>query len=133
MDKKEKLLELGLTSKHMDNLINAVEQIRSGKLAPEKLKDIIIQMKNKIDETAAKIPDIAIEVKNLKNKEGLEAVGILEDGINIYQKAYNILSLFLMESNKAHLEEGLKVIKEAYEKLTKGQEMLARVLKKFLM
>jgi len=125
---KEGLTELGIASKYLDTLMNAVEQVRSGKLPPEKLKEIINQMKNKIEETASKLPEISTELKTLKAQEGLEAVGIIEDGISVYQKAFNILTLFLMESNTAHLEEGLKVVKEAQEKLVKGQEILSKSL-----
>ncbi len=128
MVNKEGLTELGITSKYLDTLMNAVEQVRSGKLPPEKLKEIINQMKNKIEETASKLPEISIELKTRKAQEGLEAVGIIEDSISVYQKAFNILTLFLMESNAAHLEEGLKVVKEAQEKLIKGQEILSKSL-----
>ena len=128
MVNKEGLTELGIASKYLDTLMNAVEQVRSGKLPPEKLKEIINQMKNKIEETASKLPEISTELKTLKAQEGLEAVGIIEDGISVYQKAFNILTPFLMESNTAHLEEGLKVVKEAQEKLVKGQEILSKSL-----
>ena len=128
MGKKEGLTELGITSKYLDTLMSAVEQVRAGKLPPEKLKEIINQMKSKIEETASKLPEISTELKTRKAQEGLEAVGIIEDGISVYQKAFNILTLFLMESNTAHLEEGLKVVKEAQEKLIKGQEILSKSL-----
>jgi hydroxylamine reductase (hybrid-cluster protein) len=128
LGKKEGLTELGITSKYLDTLMSAVEQVRAGKLPPEKLKEIINQMKSKIEETALKLPEISTELKTRKAQEGLEAVGIIEDGISVYQKAFNILTLFLMESNTAHLEEGLKVVKEAQEKLIKGQEILSKSL-----
>ncbi|MEQ8191820.1 MAG: hypothetical protein ABRQ39_27900 [Candidatus Eremiobacterota bacterium] len=128
MGNKEGLPELGITGKYLDTLMNAVEQVRAGKLPPEKLKEIINQMKSKIEETASKLPEISTELKIRKAQEGLEAVGIIEDGISVYQKAFNILTLFLMESNAAHLEEGIKVVKEAQEKLIKGQEILSKSL-----
>jgi hypothetical protein len=128
LENKEGLTELGSTTKYLDTLMNAVEQVRAGKLPPEKLKEIINQMKSRIEQTVSKLPEISTQLKTRKAQEGLDAVGIIEDGINVYQKAFNILTLFLMESNVVHLDEGLKAAKEARAKLAKGEEILTKTL-----
>ena len=123
---RDEILQIEITKKHLSTLIGALEQVREGNLPNEKLKDIVEQMKARIDATIERLPEISQNLSQIK-PEGLNPVEILEDGLNIYKKVFNILNLFLTESKKEHLEESLKVVKEAREKFTDLQALISRV------
>ena len=125
--KKKEIIKIEATTRYLNTLMNAVEETRSGKLPPNKLKEFVEQMRKRIDEITEDFPSISKDLEELKKVEGLDPVELMENGLDIYKKAFNILNLFLTDSKSEHLEEGLKTVKEAHEKFVTIQEFLSKV------
>ena len=126
--KKREVSQIEATAKYLDTLVNAVEQVRSGKLAPDKLNELVEQMKVRIDDIAKDFPSISKDLKSIKSDmEGPDPVKLMESGLNIYKDTFKVLNLFLTEAKSEHLEEGLKSAKEAHNKFLTIHELISRV------
>lgn len=124
---KENTLALKITTKELSGLMKTVEQVREGKVSPEKLKEIIDPMKNKVKEAIDNLPGIKKKLEKVETKEGVDPFNLIKDGLNIYRKTLDTLSMFLTDSRKEHLEKGLESAKEAHHKLVTIEEVISRV------